>query len=481
MKKILSVLLLLLILVGCSPHHQVEFDLIIDNDHAGTFRLSASVDQNEDEEYDLPEIKEKLDKILAQIDNYQYGTSVLELNDEKQTIQFTYEETFENLKELNEILNRFSDDLIEVKIMRSDNILINQNKITGLDIDESIFFKEIYVLIKEDKTFGLINSNDIESYQEADYTYELLLENNVEKAEEIYIHKPVQIYEIDILATLNKNNTLDLSFEHFIDPEDKIFNFKDFKSYASATFKENSDAKISFEKTKAGFKVDITNYDFDDSELLNEIFGFTLMGSFVQNEDESKLSQEILEVIKANNFQTKTTHTLTLNASTSDSFLDERNVDVRLKVDPNGYEALMVNDSKIVDAFMNKDELLEIKGEEPSFKIELINIENGQTILTQERFFFIISTLFLILMIILIARKKETPKKQTKRKKEASKDKKRKKKTKHKAKVKRKKEPLIIQEEIIESESEDEFKHNSLDEEDNLDEEINEAIDAKKG
>lgn len=166
MKKIIGLILGMILLVACSPYHDTNVSIIMDEANKGDLKFTGSISQR-NTDVELDEVEAIIFEITEKMDTYEGKfDSIIE----NQNLEITYIESFENLKQLESIINRLFDANINIEESIENNLLDSNITITGIDFDSTVFLNDFYSFVEEHKIFGEYSDSLRESQKNSNTT-----------------------------------------------------------------------------------------------------------------------------------------------------------------------------------------------------------------------------------------------------------------------------------------------------------------------
>lgn len=272
MKKILSLMLVLLMLVGCMPTHHTETAIMFKDDFSGELVLKAELETDYLED-PIDEIEEKVTKIVEGIDKFKEGK--LETKSESKKLTFTYTEQFKDLESLSTILTRIYEEDVKIEFNETESLFRNEKHLEGFDFDAKGFTDAIYDAIEKDSVFGE-NSKEAREYQEGYSFVELYLNDEYMSAYENFSDDDYRNIESDTLFIdiidneyVNLMNVIvateDLDLDELEDYYEDRYNDRVLSRESNAEFSIDKNAKtrsLTISLENAAYK-DIEDLEYD--------------------------------------------------------------------------------------------------------------------------------------------------------------------------------------------------------------------------
>lgn len=207
MKKLSLIIIVLLVITGCSPYHNTEVTVELNPTLGGELTLVGSVDGTVAKGVPLKSVQSKITTLFETLDRYQ-GT--LESTIEGPILQFRYTETFETLDEFETIVLRLFKEEIHIEEEIQDDIFKREIIISGLDFSANTVMNDIYDAIEEQKIFGFNSKKIREHHQEIAKPVIIFNDVQYHDGEVIRVieHKSLESHEI--LIQVNSDDYLSL-------------------------------------------------------------------------------------------------------------------------------------------------------------------------------------------------------------------------------------------------------------------------------
>lgn len=151
MRKLVFVIVaLLLILAGCSPYHNTDVSINLDETYAGVLTINGNITASAAEQ-PLEEVQTTIVGLINELDRY---AGSVNSSIEDNTLSFVYTEEFANFDELEAIVLRLFEETINIEETVIDDIFKREIQITGLGFSATTFMDDIYDAIEARSLYG---------------------------------------------------------------------------------------------------------------------------------------------------------------------------------------------------------------------------------------------------------------------------------------------------------------------------------------
>lgn len=255
MKKILAVLLAALILIGCSPYHDTNVSIDLENDMSGVLEVKGSIKKSNTEE-SFEKIETVITELVKSIEKYE---GELTASKDATTLTFTYTESFDDLEALNSMIKRLFGEDVKISESTEEEMFKNIRTIEGLGFSNASFMDEIYDGIEKGKLFG-DDSNTVRSHQKKNTTKVLFDNEEYRSSDSIEVIEHKKIVSDELTIYLETEDLM--STESIIVVEDSI-DLGELEAYYQEQYSllanENGELKISKNSDKDGLIVELLN------------------------------------------------------------------------------------------------------------------------------------------------------------------------------------------------------------------------------